>query len=266
MSVENKEFVQQYGPWALVTGAAQGLGKAFAEALAAKGFKLVMVDRQPDSLAAVCEQLSVDFATECLPVVLDLSNRAFISELAEKTASLEIGLVVNNAAIGNDGAFLQHELDDLFRATDVNCIATLAIAHTYGKRMVAQGRGGMILVASGTALQGTPRFVDYAATKSFSLVLAEGLWCELQAQGVDVMGFIPGPTNTPGLRSSVPGLKEGVAHGPIELPETCANGALEALGSGANAAREEKHDKPLASRRAVLVQLIEQIEKSQHYV
>ena len=79
--------------------------------------------------------------------------------------------------------------------------------HGFGAEMARRGRGGLILIASGTALQGSPRYANYAATKAFNLVLGESLWYEFREHGVDVLSFVPGPTNTPGLRRSVKGLK-----------------------------------------------------------
>jgi NAD(P)-dependent dehydrogenase (short-subunit alcohol dehydrogenase family) len=135
---------------------------------------------------------------------------------------------------------LEQNLDDLLLTTEVNCNATVILTHTFAKRMAAQGRGGIILMASGTALQGSPTFAHYAATKAHNLVFGEALWYELRAHGVDVLSFIPGPTNTPALRSQNPRLKEGVSVGPIQLPGPTAEAALRALGKGPCAARDAR--------------------------
>jgi hypothetical protein len=115
--------------------------------------------------------------------------------------------------------------------------------------MVERGRGGLILIASGTALQGSPNYANYAATKAFNLSLGESLHYELKQQGVDVLSYVPGPTNTPGLRSALPGLKEGVEVGPIRLAGPTAEAALKALGARASAARQPEHSRRLAARR-----------------
>ena len=107
----------------------------------------------------------------------------------------------------------------------------------------------MILIASGTALHGSPNYANYAATKAFNLVLGESLWFELGAHGVDVLSFVPGPTNTPGMRKSLPRLREGVEVGPIRLPGPTAEAAIRALGKRASAARQRDHASRLAARR-----------------
>lgn len=106
-----------------------------------------------------------------------------------------------------------------------------------------------MLIASGTALQGSPGYANYAATKAFNLVLGESLWYELRDENVDVLSFVPGPTNTPGMRKSLPRLEEGVEVGPIRLPSKTAESAIEALGVRASAARERGHANRLAARR-----------------
>jgi len=68
--------------------------------------------------------------------------------------------------------------------------------------MAASGRGGIIMVSSASAMQGTPYVANYAATKAYNLILAESLWVELRGKGVDVLGFMPGTTRTPGYLES----------------------------------------------------------------
>jgi short-subunit dehydrogenase len=156
---------------------------------------------------------------------------------------------------------LEQNLDDLLLTTEVNCNATVILTHTFAKRMAAQGRGGIILMASGTALQGSPTFAHYAATKAHNLVFGEALWYELRAHGVDVLSFIPGPTNTPALRSQNPRLKEGVSVGPIQLPGPTAEAALRALGKGPCAARDANFRRRLANRRQAIEEMGERFLK-----
>jgi len=255
------EFAKKYGPWALVTGAAQGIGRAYAEALAQRAVNVAMVDLQRDLLVHVSRQIVEATGVQVQPIALDLSKRDFIRALLEQTERLSIGLLVCNAALGQEGLFLEQSLDNLLLTTEVNCNAPLILTHTFAKRMAAQGRGGIILTASGSALQGSPTFAHYAATKAYNLVLGEALWYELRAHGVDVLSFIPGPTNTPALRKRNPGLKEGVSVGPIQLPAPTAEAALRALGKGPCAARDVNFARRLAHRRRAIEQMGERFMK-----
>ena len=236
-----------------MTGAAEGIGRAFAEGLAARRIEVFLLDVQGEAVRRTAREVEALHGTPTYPVVADLSRRDFMgtvrSALQAAGRAGDVGLVVCNAAIGLEGAFLDESLDDLHRSLDVNCHAVLDLVHGFGRELVARGRGGLLLIASGSALHGSPGFAGYAATKAFDLVLGESLWYELRPHGVDVLSFVPGPTNTPGLRRSLPRLREGREVGPIRLPGVTAEAALEALGRRASAARQRDHANRLAARR-----------------
>lgn len=242
-------FRARYGPAALVTGAAQGIGRAFADAIAARGLDVVLVDVKAEEVARAAQEVEAGFGVRAIAVCVDLARRDCAELVRAAVPDLEIGLVVCNAAIGQEGPFLDEPLAAIHRAIDVNCHAAASLTHAFGGEMAHRGRGGIILISSGTALQGSPHYASYAATKAFNLVLGESLWYEFRDHGVDVLSFVPGPTNTPGLRSSVRGLKEGVAVGPIRLPAETAECAVAALGRAASAARQAGHSAQLAARR-----------------
>lgn len=255
-----RDFRERYGPVALVTGAAQGIGRAFANSVAARGLSVLMIDVQEEALDAAAREVAATYEVSTWAVPTDLARRDFLGgvEAIVNRVGLEVGLVICNAAVGLEGPFLEAELDDLQRAVDVNCQAATALTHHFGRGMADRGRGGVILIASGTALQGSPGYANYAATKAFNLVLGESLWYELQPKGVDVLAFVPGPTNTPGMRKSMPELEEGVEIGPIQLPGATAEMAVDALGKKATAARERVHANRLASRRRAADEFVEQ--------
>lgn len=244
-----KHFRERYGPAAIVTGAAQGIGRAFADSVAARGLAVYLVDVQAEPLARAAQEVEAKFGVRAVPVAVDLSRRDCLDPIRAAVPVEEVGLVICNAAIGQEGPFLEEKLEALHRAIDVNCHAALSLSHGFGAEMARRGRGGIILIASGTALQGSPRYANYAATKAFNLVLGESLWYEFREHGVDVLSYVPGPTNTPGLRRSVVGLKEGVEVGPIRLPGETAERAVSALGRAASASRQEDHAAQLAARR-----------------
>jgi len=98
-------FSEKYGPWALVTGAAQGMGEAFAEQLAERGVNIVLVDRQAEVLASSASKLREKYEVKFRDVVVDLEAPDFMEKLGSETDDLEIGLLVANAALGHVGSF-----------------------------------------------------------------------------------------------------------------------------------------------------------------
>jgi hypothetical protein len=216
-------FTQKYGPWAVVAGASEGMGAQFARQLSARGLKVVLIARREQVLTELAATLPNE--SKCLP--LDLASPEAASRIAEFTADLDVGLLVYNAALSPIGPFVETTLADNLRAIDVNVKTPTALAHHFAPRLVKRGRGGLVLLSSLTAFQGSPFVSTYGATKSFNLSLAEGLWAELRGQGVDVLSVCAGATATPNLlkatRSAPPGMQQ---------PEDVVREALNALGAG----------------------------------
>lgn len=219
-------FSARYGPWAVVTGASQGIGLAFAHALAARRVNVVLLARASDRLEAATAAVAArGVAAQSLAV--DLSKPGLLDVLAP-IADRDVGLVVCNAVVGGVGAFLDQPLAHKLAQIDVNVRAPLLLAHHFAPRLVARGRGGLVMVSSASALAGTALVANYAATKAYDHVLGEGLWAELAPRGVDVLAVAPGMTETPGFRSSNPGRLAA----PPMTADAVATEALDALGRG----------------------------------
>jgi hypothetical protein len=226
LSAGNGPFTARYGPWAVVAGASEGLGAAFAAALAARGVNLVLVARRESALDEVKRALQpCGVEVRCLPLDLGRSDAAQVVEAA--TATLDVGLLVYNAALSPGGPFLDLPLEEQQRAIDVNVRGPLALSHGVGRRLAARGRGGLVLLSSLTAFQGSPLLATYGATKAFNLSLAEALWSELGPLGVDVLAVCAGATRTPGYLRRTP----SGAPGELE-PRAVAEEALDSLARG----------------------------------
>ena len=197
-----RPFATQYGPWAIVTGAAraEGLGYGFARRLAGRHLNLVLVDVQEAALHARAAELRERYFVKVKPVVLDLGQPDFITHLLAETQGLEIGLLICNHMVTpkETPTILEMDLATHHLMLDVNARAYTTLIHTYGRQMAAQGRGGVIIVSSQGGLCGTPYTGAYAANKAFQLALGESLWYELRGSGVDVEVLAPGLTDTQG--------------------------------------------------------------------
>lgn len=219
------QFRERYGPWALITGASEGIGESFARALASRGLHLFLVARRTGPLEALAAEMRRNHGVEVRTLSADVAQPGLLGALDGLVAGAEVGLVVHNAAFSALGPFLQRPLADLQQVIDLNCRAPLSLAHHFGRQMAARGRGGIVLMSSLAGGQGTPIVAAYAASKAFEIVLAEGLWDELRPSGVDVLACRAGPTRTPSYEASRPRKKV-----PMMEPGPVAEEALAALG------------------------------------
>jgi len=219
----------RYGGYALVTGAARGIGRAFATYLAADGFDLLLVDREAGETTALGEELHAEHGIDARPLICDLSAPDLSVKAQEWARTYEIGLLVNNAGLSMLDPFFDIPLGTHLATLDLNCRATLVMTYVLGKAMASRGRGGIIIVSSASGLSGAPYFCHYAATKGYGLNLACGLWSELRGSGVDALAVCPGMTDTKPVQDQ--GLDEDLPfYIPLTGPEPVALGALRALG------------------------------------
>lgn len=217
-------FKDRYGPWALVTGASDGIGRAMAEDLAGRGLNLLLAARRRELLQHLASNLGARHGIECVPLPADLGAASELSAVIAATRERPIGLLVAAAGFGTSGAFLDTELEDELSQVDVNCRAVLALCKALAPGMVARGRGGMILLSSIVAFQGVPRASNYSATKAYVQSLAEGLASELAPFGVDVLASAPGPVASGFAR------RAGMRLGATVSAQTVARETIDALG------------------------------------
>jgi short-subunit dehydrogenase len=215
---------RRYGPWAVVTGASEGIGEAFARCLAAAGLRIVLVARRRARLERLALELAERHGAQTLVVELDVGRPEALAALAGATQHLEVGLLVAAAGFGTSGRFIDGATATELEMIDVNCRAVAGHALHFGRLMAARRRGGLVLMSSLLAFQGVPRAANYAATKAYVQVLAEGLSRELVPCGVDVVASAPGPIHSGFARRAT--MDMAVA----QPPQVVAEGTLAALG------------------------------------
>lgn len=189
-------FTQRYGPWAVVTGASDGIGRAFAERLAATGLNVVLVARRRALLESLAIDLGRRYGITCQVIEADLADRGAVQRIVDAVDDRDVGLAVAAAGFGTSGPLLGSTLETEISMVEVNCSAVLQFSWHMAQRMVERGRGGLVLLSSIVAFQGVPRAANYAATKAYIQSLAEGLRFELAPLGVDVVGAAPGPVRS----------------------------------------------------------------------
>jgi hypothetical protein len=218
---------RQFGPWAVVTGASSGVGREFANQLAAAGINVVLVARRLDMLqdlgAALARHSGVDYRA----VGVDLSDPGMLTPIAEATNDIDVGLLVSNAGAALPGPFLDSDLQAQRAILRLNTAAHLALTHHFGERLARRGRGGIVLVSALGAVHGVPYMAHTAATKAYVATLGAGLHVELAKHGVHVTVLLPGPTRTPVLAEL--GLDPAKMPIPPLAPDDCVREALRAL-------------------------------------
>lgn len=190
------DFGTRYGPVAVVTGASSGIGSAFAEQLAGKGLDLVLVARRADRLAELGDRLSEAHGVKVRALAADLANPDAADRILEATGDLDVGLVVSNAGFSMKGEHAANDPAVMTEMLMVNCQAPLQLTRGFIPRLQVRGRGGIVLVSSVEGLIGCPYSAAYAATKALVKSLGEGLWGELQPEGIDVLTLCPGATES----------------------------------------------------------------------
>lgn len=242
----------KYGPWAVIAGGSEGVGAEFARMLAEDGFNLVLVARKPGPLEDVAGHCR-DLGVQVRALSLDLLDAESVSQIVAATSGLDVGLLIYNAGASTcNEPFLEADLAQFQRVTDLNVTRMLELVQHYGRAMVNRGRGGIILVGSLSGYMGAVRHSIYAGAKAFSRMFAESLWLELREHNVDVLELVLGVTRTPamervGLNFDAPGMivndpaevaREGLDHlgdGPVFVAG--GNGSRAALNSAPDRAR-----------------------------
>lgn len=193
------DFAAQYGPWAVIAGASEGIGRSFARSLAARGVCCILVALD-GPLEEVAEEVRA-CGVEAVTARIDLSALDAFERLAEAAGDRQIGLYVANAGgDGNASRYLDIGVDAWLALARVNIMTTMQACHHFGQQMRERKRGGLLIVNSGGCYGGGSFLVTYNAVKAFLLNFAEGLWVELKPHGVDVLTIALNVTDTPNLR------------------------------------------------------------------
>jgi short-subunit dehydrogenase len=196
-------FAEKYGPWALIAGASDGVGLAFARRLAHEGIKLILVSRNQAKLDKAADELRA-LGTECITAAADLALPDGPDRAIAAAGDREVGLVVTNAGADSiNSQFLDADIAAWEGLAMMNVSTKMRLAHHFGRAMRSRGRGGMILVNSGACYSGMFGLATYCGSKAFVLNFSEGLWAELRHHGIDVLSMVLGQTDTPSYRATL---------------------------------------------------------------
>ena len=214
---------------ALVAGASEGIGAAYATYLAKAGFDLVLVARRKEPLEQLAAALIDKYKIQVSCICCDLAETGAANKLQQELAGKEISVLVYNAALPYIGPFEKDTLEHNNKMAQANMVTPMNLSHIFGEKMLNKGSGAIILMASLAGFQGSGFLATYAATKAFNRVFAESLWYEWKDRGVDVIACCAGATATPNFINTKPEKADFFAPR-VQSPEEVVNECFEKLG------------------------------------
>jgi len=176
---------------AMITGASEGIGRAFAHRLLNEGYTVTATARNEARLQELMKELGEGGHAYH---VADLSTADGIQAIAAVLAADHYHLLINNAGYAVYGAFFEADLPRIEAMMRLNCHALVALSHTFLQQ--AEQGDALINVSSALAFMPMPSAGTYAATKAFVTSFTETLWHEQKKRGIYVMGLCPGVTAT----------------------------------------------------------------------
>lgn len=191
--------VKKLGPWAVVTGASEGIGKGYALELARRGLNVVIMSRSQEKLQKVADEIREKYNQEVLIFSVDFTQGQVVyPRLAEKLKDLEIGVLVNNVGLSHAYAqfLLEASKQRLRDMVELNCQAMVQMTHMLLPAMVARRRGAIINISSTSSLFPLPLLGVYSATKIFVNYFSSALLQEYRSSGVIVQNVMPNFVST----------------------------------------------------------------------
>ncbi|GFH54098.1 short-chain dehydrogenase/reductase acting with NAD or NADP as acceptor [Chaetoceros tenuissimus] len=199
----NRQFIRsgknlkKYGKYAVITGATDGIGKAYAMALAKKGMSIVLISRTEAKLVAVKEEIDAkNYAdVDVKYIVCDYSKFDDKAKAAVKAGldGLDIGVLINNVGVSYRYPRFFHEITDeeVINLTEMNVNSTVWMTRFVLPQMLEKKKGAIVNISSGSAMYTLPLLAQYSAAKSFIEKFTLALHAEYSSKGVSVQCQIP---------------------------------------------------------------------------
>ncbi|XP_038381761.1 inactive hydroxysteroid dehydrogenase-like protein 1 isoform X1 [Canis lupus familiaris] len=192
--VSRADLIKQYGRWAVVSGATDGIGRAYAEELASRGLSIILISRNQDKLQMVAKDIADTYKVETEVIVADFSNgREIYDPIREALKDKDIGILVNNVGVfyPYPQYFTQVSEDKLWDIINVNIAAASLMVHIVLPGMVERKKGAVVTISSGSCCKPTPQLAAYSASKAYLDHFSRALQYEYASKGIFVQSLIP---------------------------------------------------------------------------
>jgi short-subunit dehydrogenase len=185
-------------PFALITGASKGIGKAMAFQLAERGYDLALVARNEELLQQTKAEAEAKYKVKVQVLAIDLSTPYAAKEVFDWSQhnNFPVSILVNNAGYGLSGAFEAYPLEQHLNMLQVNCATVVQLCYLFLPQLKNHSNAYILNIASTSAYQAVPYLSLYAGSKALVVQFTRGLKHELRKTNVSVTCVSPGPTET----------------------------------------------------------------------
>ena len=179
---------------AIITGGAQGIGRAIAEKLADEGAKIIIVDVMEEAAKKTADEISKDKNVETLSLKVDVSSSIETEQMVKKTVEKfsKIDIIINNAGITRDNLLIRMSDDEWDKVLDINLKGVFNCSKAAAKIMMKQRAGKIVNIASVVGLMGNAGQANYSASKGGVIALTKTMARELASRNINVNAVAPG--------------------------------------------------------------------------
>lgn len=226
--------LKQYGDWAVVTGATDGGGRAYAMELAKRGLNIVLISRTQSKLDAVASEIQTKYSSKGVQVktiAADFSKTECYDHIKKELESVPVGILINNVGRSYNYAEFFHLLtgSEIQGLIDMNIQSTTRMTHMVLPGMLERKKGAIINIASaaGVIYTGNPLYTVYSATKAYVDFFSRSLNIEYKGKGIHVQSQVPYF-----YTSKLSKIRKPTLFSPT--PETYAKSAIQRIGTSAS--------------------------------
>jgi short-subunit dehydrogenase len=188
----------KFGPWVLIIGGSEGIGRSMAVRLAKEGLNIALVARKRKVLDEAAATVRAAAKVDVRTLSQDMTAPDMMEHIKAFTRDVTIGLLIYNAgAMDRFTTFLGDNIEGHLHTIRRNCEGPTRLCHHFGGLMREHRRGGIVLMSSVSGLAGSYGVPVYGGSKAFDMIFGEGLWSEFRDFGVSVLSAVVGSVATP---------------------------------------------------------------------
>lgn len=222
--------------YAMVTGAGQGIGFAFANELARRGHHLIMVSLPGEDLPSKASRLAGQYGVDVFYQEADLAREDSCNDLYDWVTEnrFDVNILINNAGIGSSGLFEDFSTEFYQKQVSLNVIVPVLLTRLFLPDLRKRGKAYILNMGSMGAFFNMPNKEVYSASKAFILSFSRSLQSTLENTNIQVTVVNPGPVDSNPRLLEIHRNMKGIARKTVMKPEEIAQAGLDALFSGKN--------------------------------